>query len=116
MKIAISNETITVYGWLRRPFRAEAQEVTDVRVIADRAVPNDLWSRLKLSFGGMKSENKLRAIVVVAGDRAVTLDVYHDNQFEAAVRWLSRHGWDLESAISEAIRTPLVRVPVDKHR
>jgi len=116
MKITISDETITVDGWLRKHFRAKAQEITDVRVMADKAVPKGPWHRLKLGLGQTQPEIKLRAVVVLAGDQAITLDVYHDDKFELAVDWLSRHGWDLESAISNAIRTPLVRVSVEKRR
>ena len=114
MKITISDETITVDGWLGTKFRAEAQEITDVRLMADRAVPRGFWNRLKLALGRTPSQMKLRAVMIWVGDRAITLDVYHDSQFDSAVSWLKEHGWDVESGIASAIKTPLVRVSVGK--
>jgi hypothetical protein len=115
MKIILSGETIKVEGWLRTRFSASAQEITDVRVMADEAVPKGAWNRMKLSLGRTPPEVKLRAVMVFAGDQAVTLDAYYDDSFESAVDWLSQHGWNVESAILNAIRTPLVRVSVDRN-
>jgi hypothetical protein len=116
MKITISDESIAVDGWLRNKFRASAEEVTEVRVMADNAVPKGLWNRLKLGLGRTQPEIKARAIMLWAGDKTITLDVYHDDQFARAVDWLTRHGWDIESATLGAIKTPLVRVTARKRR
>jgi hypothetical protein len=116
MKITASDETITVDGWLRNKFQARAREITDVRVMADKAVPAGYWDRLKRALGRARPEMTLRAVIVWAGDRAITLDACHDKGFDSAVAWLKRQGWDIESGVANAIKTPFVRVPVNRHR
>jgi hypothetical protein len=115
MKIATSDEAIAVDSWLGNKFQAEAAEITDVRLMADKAVPDSFVGRLSLALGRAQPEMKLRALMIWAGDRAVTLDAYHDKQFDLAVNWLKRHGWDVDSATVRAIETPMVRVTVSKH-
>ena len=114
MKIKVSDETIVVDGMLRNKFRADAAEITDVRLMADKAVPRGFWGRLRLALGQIQPAVRLRAVTVRAGDRAITLDVYHDEQFESAISWLVRHGWDMESGTETAIKTPFVRVSVER--
>jgi len=115
MKITTSDEAIAVDSWLGNKFQAKAVEITDVRLMADKAVPDSFVGRLGLALGRAQPEMKLRALMVWAGDRAVTLDAYHDKQFDLAVSWLKRHGWDIESATASAIETPFVRVTVSKY-
>jgi len=114
MKITTSDESITVDSWLGKKFQANAAEITDVRVMADKAVPDSFLARLALALGRTQPEMKLRALIVWAGDRAITLDAYYDGKFDSAVRWLKSHGWDIESATVRAINTPFVRVTVTK--
>ena len=114
MRITTSDETIAVDSWLRNKFRAKAAEITGVRLMADKAVPADFWGRLRLALRRIQPEVKLRAIIVWAGDRAITLDAYHDKHFDSAVDWLKRHGWDIESGILSAVETPFERVTVSK--
>ena len=90
-------------------------EITDVRLMAGKAVPDSFLGRLMLALGRAQPEMKLRALIVWAGDRAVTLDANHDKPFDSAVSWLKRHGWDIESATASAIKTPFVRVTVSKY-
>ena len=65
-------------------------------------------------MGLTKPEMKLRAVMIWAGDREITIDAYHDDQFGPAVDWLERHGWNIDLAVRRAIDTPLVRVTVDR--
>ena len=114
MKITTSDEAIAVDSWLGSKFQAKAPEITGVRLMADRAVPASILGRLRLAFGRVQPEMKLRAVMVWAGDRAITLDAYHDEHFDSAVSWLKQHGWDIESGVLSALKTPLVRVDVGK--
>ena len=114
MKITTSDDTIAVNSWLGIMFEAKAVEITDVRLMADKSVPDSFLGRLGLALGRARPEMKLRALMVWAGDRAVTLDAYHDKQFDSAVNWLKRHGWDIEAATASAIETPFVRVTVNR--
>lgn len=110
MKIILTNESIVADRWYGSRFSAKPQEITEVRVMADEATPKNIWDRLKRSFGGAKLGNTPRAIIIWAGEKAVSLDAYYDDGFDAAVEWFSRNGWDMKAAIESAIRTPLVRV------
>jgi hypothetical protein len=114
MKVTISNEAIAVRSWLRNKFQAMAEEITDVRVMADNVVPKGVWDRLKLGLGRARPEINLRAVIVWAGDKGVSLDVYHDQNFDSAVDWLKEHGWDINAAVASAIKTPYVRVVVSR--
>ncbi len=115
MKIVTSDEIISVENVRENKFRAAAPEITEVRVMADKAVPKTLRGRFSHYFGSSAPEIKLRAIMVWAGDRSVTLDAYHDEQFNEAIEWFSRHGWDMQRAVASAVLTPLVRVTVNRH-
>ncbi|MFN7184178.1 MAG: hypothetical protein ACK4MZ_08355 [Thermomonas haemolytica] len=114
MKISLTDEGILVGNWRGEKFRAKPHEITEVRVMADKAIPESMSARLKHYLGGVASKNKLRAIIVWAGENAVTLDGYYDDGFERAVEWLDRNGWDMQTAVTTAERTPLVRVTVNR--
>jgi hypothetical protein len=114
MKIVTSDEIISVESARENKFRATVAEITEVRVMADKAIPKTLRARFSHYFRGSTSEIGLRAIIVWAGDRSVTLDAYYDERFDAAVEWFSRHGWDMQRAVTIAVLTPLVRVNVQR--
>lgn len=113
MKISLTDEGILVGNWRGEKFRAKPHEITEVRVMADSAVPKDMVARLKHYLRGKASGHKLRAIIVLAGENAVTLDDYYDDGFERAVEWFGRNGWDMQTAIATAEKVPLVRVAVN---
>ncbi len=114
MKISITNESISVGSDREPKFRATVRDITEVRVMADKAVPKTLIGRFKHYVGGATPEIKLRSIMIWAGEKAVTLDAYYDEPFEAAFEWFSRHGWNMQSAVANAVKTPLVRVTVER--
>jgi hypothetical protein len=115
MKIVTSDGSISVESLRESKFRATVSDITEVRVMADKAVPKTLRGRFSHFFGSSAPEMKLRAIMIWAGDRSVTLDAYHDEQFDEAVEWFNRHGWDMQQAVASAVLTPLVRVTVNRH-
>lgn len=82
--------------------------------MADKAVPKTLMGRFKQYVRGATPEIKLRAIIILTSDRDVTLDAYYDEPFEAALEWLNRNGWNMQGAVASAVRTPLIRVAVDR--
>jgi hypothetical protein len=83
-----------------------------LRVLADRAWPSGVLQRLKFDLTKTMPCVHLRAIVIFVGERAVTLDTYHDGPLDVVIDWLQANGWDLNLAISDAVRSPLVRVEV----
>lgn len=82
--------------------------------MADKSVPSSLVGRIRQYVGREVPETKIRAIILSAGGKAITLDSYHDPQIDAAADWLSQYGWDMASAVASALTTPLVRVTVHK--
>jgi hypothetical protein len=51
-----------------------------------------------------------------AGEARITLDAFQDVGFEPAVAWLKENDWDVDRGINQALKTPLIRVPVSKLR
>ncbi len=115
MKITTENNSISVRGWLKLKFYAEAAAIADVRVWTEAGrFPKGIVNRLKIGLGVTAPEIKLRAVIIWADGQGVTLDAYYDEGLDAAVSWLEQHGWEMEAAILSALKTPLIRVPVKK--
>lgn len=113
MKISLTPESISVYGLRGEKFEAKRNEITGVSVLADQPASGVLES-LRRYFTGKLSASKLRAIIVWADERAVTLDAYYDKGFKDAVDWFDKNGWAIASAADAAEKTPLVRVQVNR--
>ncbi len=59
MKITTSDERIAVDDWSRKRFEASAQEITQIRVMADKAVPRGAWNRLRLALGANQARDEI---------------------------------------------------------
>jgi hypothetical protein len=55
-------------------------------------------------------------MMIDAGESQLTLDTFQDDGFGHALAWLKKIGWDVDSAVEQALRTPLIRVPVSAFR
>ena len=69
-----------------------------------------LRSRL---FGNMI---QLRFIMMGTNDGEFTVDMRADSGTSDVINWLKDAGWDIDTAIPEAIKIPLVRTNVPKLR
>jgi hypothetical protein len=49
-------------------------------------------------------------------DNEITLDVRRDTGTSDAIGWLKDAGWNIDAGIQEAVKTPLIRVAVQKMR
>jgi hypothetical protein len=114
MKIELLGDSIVVSGWRGRKFRVYAHDVTEVSVMADKIIPDTMWERLRNYLSGDEPAQVLRAIIMRADERAVTLDAYYDDGFGAAGEWFNENGWDMRAAIAEAVEVPLVRIRVQR--
>ena len=111
MKIGVVNNEIVVKGLWRRGFSAVESTITRINVMSD-------YKRSSLGFFGGRSCTtvSLRFLVIEAGKESITLDAFQDIGFELAVEWLEENNRDMNSGIDQALKTPLIRVPVSKLR
>jgi hypothetical protein len=111
MKIGVVNNEVVVKGLWRRGFSAVESAITRINVMGD-------YKRNSLGLLGGRSRKTvcLRFLIIEAGKESITLDAFQDIGFELAVEWLEENDWDMNSGTNQALKTPLIRVPVSKLR
>jgi len=107
MKIGVVNNEIVVKGLWRRGFSAVEPAITRINVMGDYK---------RNSWGFLGETVCLRFLIIEAGKESITLDAFQDIGFELAVEWIEENDWDMNSGTNQALKTPLIRVPVSKLR
>ena len=111
MKCFIRGDMLIVRGVFRTRFRASPSDLSEVKVMTEHDYYGPFaWLRRRL-FG---NKVRLRFVMLRTGDNEISLDVRRDSGTSDAISWLKDAGWDIDSAIQEAMKTPLVRATVRK--
>lgn len=111
MKCSISAETLTVRGAWGTRFSASSSDISEVKVMAQHEYYGPFIGLRAQLFG---NKVQLRFIMLRTLHREFTLDVKRDTGATKVVSWLSDIGWNINSAVQEAIKTPLVRTVVQR--
>ncbi|MDP3078491.1 hypothetical protein [Bradyrhizobium sp.] len=102
MKILIGKNALLAKKLWRETVSVEKSEITRLAVMADysgsRTGSFQRWSRKTAS---------LRFLIIDAGETQLTLDAFQDVGFGHALAWLKESDWDVDSAVEQALGTPL---------
>jgi hypothetical protein len=111
VKCFVRGDVLIVRGVFRTRFRASSSDLTEAKVMTEHDYYGPFaWLRGRL-FG---NKVRLRFVMLRTGDNEISLDVKRDSGTSDAIRWLKDADWDIDSAVQEAMRTPLVRATARK--
>jgi hypothetical protein len=111
MKAFITDNTLIVRGLFRTRFFAASSDITVVKVMTSR----DYYPPAVLRWL-FREKVRLRFVMLGTDDNEITLDVRRDTGTSDAIGWLKDAGWNIDAGIQEAVKTPLIRVAVQKMR
>lgn len=109
MKIEINNDGIEVRAWGLKKFSASASSITRLQAMGDYR-----WSPPKFLFSIYRPNPRFRFLLIDAGEKSITLDSFRDTGFDRVIDWLKRIDFDIDSVVTRATQTPLIRVTVPR--
>jgi hypothetical protein len=111
MKCFIRDDMLIVRGLFRIRFHASPSDLIQVKVMTEHDYYGPFTWLCKWLFG---NKIRLRFIMLQTDDNEISLDVRRDRGTSDVISWLRDAGWDIDSAVQEAMKTPLVRVTVPR--
>jgi hypothetical protein len=102
---------LIVRGVFRTRFRASLSDIRVVKVMTQHAYYGPLMRLREWLFG---NKIRLRFVMLQTDGDEFTIDMDRDAGASGVVNWLRDAGWDIDSAVQEATKTPLVRATVRK--
>ncbi|MGA7711759.1 MAG: hypothetical protein WCA81_07650 [Rhizomicrobium sp.] len=104
---------LIVRGVFRTRFRASSSDLTEAKVMTE----HDYYGPFQwLPRWLFENKIRLRFVMLLTADSEFTVDMKRDTGASSVLGWLKDNGWDIDSAVGEAMKTPLVRARVQRVR